>query len=83
MFGGNAFQVTLFLIADLVAGEPVLPSEGASNAWIGSVGIVMTAVFVGGILLRPRERRWRLGVDSWVATSIYALGLGGLVYISS
>ena len=82
MFGGNAFQVSLFLVADLIAGEPVLPSEGASNAWIGSVGIVMTAIFVSGILLRPRTRRWRLGPDSWAATLVYGLGLWGLVYIS-
>jgi cation:H+ antiporter len=32
IFGGNAFQLTLFLVADLVAGQPVLPSEGKSNA---------------------------------------------------
>lgn len=83
MFGGNAFQVALFLIADLVAGTPVLPSEGASNAWIGAVGIVMTAVFVAGILLRPRRRYAKLGLDSWVVTGIYVLGLWGLVYISS
>jgi cation:H+ antiporter len=83
MFGGNAFQVALFLVADLVAGQPVLPSEGASNAWIGAVGIVMTAVFVAGILLRPKTRRWRLGPDSWVATAVYVLGLCGLVYIAS
>jgi cation:H+ antiporter len=31
MFGGNAFQLTLFLIADIVAGQPVLPYEGISN----------------------------------------------------
>ena len=31
MFGGNAFQLTLFLVADLVAGQPVLPAEGKAN----------------------------------------------------
>ena len=28
IFGGNAFQVCLFLVADLVAGKPVLQSAG-------------------------------------------------------
>jgi hypothetical protein len=37
-FGGNAFQLTLFLVASLVAGQPVLPAEGKSNAWIGVSG---------------------------------------------
>jgi cation:H+ antiporter len=83
MFGGNAFQVTLFLLADILAGQPVLPSEGKSNAWIGCVGIVMTAIYVWGIILRPRKRYARLGPDSWIVTVVYILGLWGLVVISS
>jgi cation:H+ antiporter len=83
MFGGNAFQLTLFLLADLVAGQPVLPYEGKSNAWIGLVGLLMTAVFVVGIMLRPSKRYARLGPDSWVVTAIYVLGLWGLLIVSS
>jgi cation:H+ antiporter len=82
MFGGNAFQLTLFLLADLVAGQPVLPYEGKSNAWIGLVGLLMTAVFVVGIMLRPSKRYARLGPDSWVVTIIYVLGLWGLLIVS-
>jgi cation:H+ antiporter len=82
MFGGNAFQLTLFLLADLVAGQPVLPYEGKSNAWIGLVGLLMTAVFVVGIMLRPSKRYARLGPDSWVVTLIYVLGLWGLLIVS-
>jgi cation:H+ antiporter len=77
MFGGNAFQLTLFLVADLVAGQPVLPAEGKSNAWIGCVGLLMTAVFVSGIVLRPQRRHLGLGLDSWVALVIYVLGVWG------
>jgi cation:H+ antiporter len=82
MFGGNAFQLTLFIIADLIAGQPVLPYEGKSNAWIGMVGLLMTVVFVVGIMLRPSRRYARLGPDSWVVTAIYVLGLWGLLVIS-
>jgi cation:H+ antiporter len=82
MFGGNAFQLTLFLLADIVAGQPVLPYEGKSNAWIGLVGLLMTAVFVVGIMLRPSKRYARLGPDSWVVTLIYVLGLWGLLIVS-
>jgi cation:H+ antiporter len=82
MFGGNAFQLTLFLIADLIAGQPVLPAEGKSNAWIGCIGLLMTAVFVSGIVLRPRRHRLGLGLDSWVALLIYALGIWGLLVVS-
>jgi cation:H+ antiporter len=82
MFGGNAFQLTLFLVADLVAGQPVLPAEGKSNAWIGCVGLLMTAVFVSGIVLRPQRRHLGLGLDSWVALVIYVLGVWGLLVVS-
>jgi cation:H+ antiporter len=82
MFGGNAFQLTLFLLADIVAGQPVLPFEGKANAWIGLVGLLMTAVFVVGIMLRPSKRSARLGPDSWVVTAIYLLGLWGLLIVS-
>lgn len=82
MFGGNAFQLTLFIVADLVAGQPVLPAEGKANAWIGCVGLLMTAVFVSGIVLRPQRRHLGLGLDSWIALVIYALGIWGLVVVS-
>jgi cation:H+ antiporter len=82
MFGGNAFQLTLFILADLAAGQPVLPYEGKSNAWIGVVGLVMTIIFVVGLMLRPRRRYAGLGPDSWVVSLIYALGLWGLLIVS-
>jgi cation:H+ antiporter len=44
VFGGNAFQVCLFLVADLIAGEPVLPSAGTLNSWIATLGIALTSV---------------------------------------
>jgi cation:H+ antiporter len=82
MFGGNAFQLTLFLVADLIAGQPVLPTEGAQNAFIAGTGLVMTAVYVGGLILRPKRRYLGLGPDSWVAVLVYALGVWGLTVVT-
>jgi cation:H+ antiporter len=82
IFGGNAFQVCLFLIADLVAGRPVLPHQGAANSWLGGVGIVLTAVYAVGILARPDRRRWRLGADSLSIVLLYAAGVAGLVALA-
>jgi hypothetical protein len=59
IFGSNAFQLILFVLADLLAGQPV-PHEGRANAWIGTIGLVMTAVYVAGILLRKPRRYWGL-----------------------
>ena len=81
IFGGNAFQVCLFLVADLVAGRPLLPSQGAGNSWIGELGIILTAVYGIGIIVRPRRRLARLGLDSILVLALYAVGIAGLFAI--
>ncbi len=81
IFGGNAFQVCLFLPADLIAGTPVLPLAGRLNAWLASVGIVLTAIYTMGIVVRA-ERPARLGPDSILALVVFALGIAGLVRLS-
>ena len=82
IFGSNAFQLILFVPADLLAGQPVLPHEGRANAWIGTIGLVMMAVYVAGILLRKPRRYWGLGADSWAVLLIYILGSWGFVLVS-
>jgi cation:H+ antiporter len=81
IFGGNAFQVCLFLVADLAARRPVLPSQGAANSWIGEVGMILTAVYGAGIIVRPRRRLGRLGLDSIVVVGLYVVGIVGLLQV--
>jgi cation:H+ antiporter len=64
IFGGNAFQVCLFFVADLVAGRPVLPSAGNLNAWLAALGVALTAVYGFGVIGRPLHTHFRLGPDS-------------------
>ncbi len=45
ILGGNAFQVCLFLVADLVAGKPVLEAAGRQNAWLAALGVALTAIY--------------------------------------
>jgi len=78
IFGGNAFQVCLFLLADLIAGAPVLPHAGRLNGWLAALGIALTAVYAGGIIARPQRCRWRLGPDSLLALVVFALGIAGM-----
>jgi cation:H+ antiporter len=82
IFGGNAFQVCLFLLADLVAGRPVLPHQGAANSWLGGVGVVLTAVYAAAIVARPLRRVARLGPDSWTVVVLYAAGVAGLLAVA-
>ena len=78
VFGGNAFQVCLFLPADLIAGAPVLAAAGRLNSWLAALGVALTAVYAIGTVARPQRCRWRLGPDSMFAIAVFALGVAGL-----
>ncbi len=81
IFGGNAFQLCLFLVADLVAGKPVLPSAGHLNAWLAALGVALTAVYGFGVVGRPMHCRFRLGPDSLLALVVFGLGIAGLFVV--
>jgi cation:H+ antiporter len=82
VFGGNSFQVCLFLVADLIAGKAVLPTVGALNSWLGGLAIALTTVYLVGVIARPTRCRLRLGPDSAIAIGLFALGIIGLTRIS-
>jgi cation:H+ antiporter len=81
VFGGNAFQLCLFVVADLVAMKPSLPTAGSANSWLAGLGLALTAVYIGGVIVRS-SRPARLGPDSILALLIYALGVIGLLRIA-
>jgi cation:H+ antiporter len=81
IFGGNAFQVCLFLVADLVAGKPVLPSSGDLNAWLAALGVALTAIYGFGVVGRPLHTHLRLGPDSLLALAVFGLGIAGLFVV--
>jgi cation:H+ antiporter len=78
VFGGNAFQVCLFLVADIIAMRPVLPFAGPQNGWLAALGIALTAIYGFGVIIRPARARLTLGPDSWLAVAVFAIGIAGL-----
>lgn len=81
IFGGNAFQVTLFLLADLIAWKPVLPTAGRQNSWLAVLGIALTVIYAFGVIVRREECVARLGRDSILAVVVFGLGIAGLVVV--
>jgi cation:H+ antiporter len=81
ILGGNAFQVCLFLVADLVAGKPVLESAGGQNAWLAALGVALTAIYGFGVISRPSRCRARLGPDSLLALAVFGFGIAGLFFV--
>ena len=82
IFGGNAFQLCLFVLADLLAGTPLLPAAGAANAWLGALGVVLTGIYISAIIVRVDRRHGGFGADSLLAIVVFVLGMWGLQIVT-
>src|SRR4051794_40538213 len=83
IFGGNAVLPALFIFADLFAGKPALPSAARTDIWIAGLGVVLTGIYIVGIILRPKRTFWRMGPDSIAAILVYAAGIAGLILVAN
>jgi cation:H+ antiporter len=75
IYGGNAVQLTFFLLADILAGSPVLPTARHQSLWLGAIGAAMTGVFVFGLLMRQERKLWLIGRDSLLVLAMYAVAV--------
>ena len=81
IFGGNSFQVVLFLVADLIAMKPVLPTAGRLNSWLAVLAIALTVIYGFGVVMRREKCTLRLGHDSLIALVVFGLGIAGIFAI--
>jgi cation:H+ antiporter len=82
IFGGNAFLPILFLMASLLSGVAVLPQAHDTDIYLTGLGILLTVVYIYGLIFRPRRRILRMGVDSLVVLILYLIGLAGLLTVA-
>jgi cation:H+ antiporter len=82
IFGGNAFQITLFAVADALAGSAVLARAGSANSWLAALGILVTIVYAVAVVIRPERNRLKVGVDSLIVLALLIVGFIGLVAIA-
>jgi cation:H+ antiporter len=75
ILGGNSFQLTLFLLADLLAGTPVIVAERGSDVWFGGAGLVMTGIAATAVIARPKRTFLWLGIDSIALVAVYACAI--------
>ena len=64
IFGGNAFLPVLFLVAGMLSGSAVLPQAQATDIYLTALGIVLTVVYLWGLVTRPNRRSSR----GWAST---------------
>ncbi|WP_419800569.1 sodium:calcium antiporter [Mucilaginibacter sp.] len=82
IFGGNAFLPVLFLIATLISGKAILPTAQKSDIYLTGLGMLLTTIYIYGLIFRPRKQILHMGIDSFLVLIIYFLGIGGLFFIS-
>ena len=82
IFGGNAFLPVLFLPATLISGRATLPYAHDSDIYLSALGILLTAVYLYGLIFRPKRQFLRMGPDSLAVLILYAIGMGGLFAIA-
>jgi len=83
IFGGNAFLPVLFLFATLLTGRSVLPLAQDTDVYLAGLGILLTSVYVAGLIFRPRRQVLRMGVDSLAVVLLYAIGTIGLLAVAA
>jgi cation:H+ antiporter len=82
IFGGNAFLPVLFLPATIISGSAVLPQAHDTDVYLTALAILLTVVYLWGLLFRPQRQWGRLGPDSIAVVALYALGIVGLIVVS-
>ncbi|HZU03521.1 MAG TPA: sodium:calcium antiporter [Ktedonobacteraceae bacterium] len=82
IFGGNAFLPVLFLPATLLSGQSVLPQAKNTDIYLASLGVLLTAVYIYGLIFRPKRQFLDLGIDSIVVLVLYIVGIVGLFTIA-
>ncbi len=82
IFGGNAFLPVLFLLASLLSGSAVLPLAQSTDIYLAALGVLLTAVYIYGLIFRPRRMILRMGLDSLTVLVLYVVGIAGLIAIA-
>lgn len=82
IFGGNAFLPVLFLLATVLSGEAALPRAQRTDIYLAGLGALLTTVYLYGLVFRPRRLFLRMGADSLLVLTLYALGVWGLFAVA-
>jgi cation:H+ antiporter len=75
IFGGNAFMPALFLVCDILAGHAVLQHATPTDVWFAALGVLLTGIYIIGLIVRPRKQYFRMGIDSISVITLYVVGV--------
>jgi cation:H+ antiporter len=80
ILGGNRFNMTLLLLVDaLDGGEPVLRQVDGSAMTASLLAILLTMLYLIGLVERRDRSVLRMGYDSIVVVVVYVAGIAAIV----
>jgi len=83
IFGSNLLMVALVLPADLAySGGPILGVMDQTAAFALVSGVLVTAIYLAGLLLRSKRQILGMGIDSALVLLVYAMTLGVFYHYS-
>jgi cation:H+ antiporter len=63
------------LVCDILAGHSVLQHASATDIWFAALGVLLTAIYIIGLIVRPRKQYFRMGIDSITVVALYVIGV--------
>lgn len=82
IIGGNAFLPVLLLMGSLISGQTIMKTIGTFDVYLTALGIILTAVYMIGLIIKSKRQYFNMGYDSIAILIIYILGIFGLNLIA-
>ncbi len=83
IFGSNMFNLAVILAVDIAAtGPPVLEQAGDFEIAAAMLALVLTGIFVLGLIERRDRVVLRMGQDSLTAIAVYGAGVALLLSLA-
>ncbi|MFG2440942.1 hypothetical protein [Streptomyces sp. NPDC048508] len=70
-------------LSGVLFGVTVLPAAHDSDIYLTALGMILTVIYMTGLIFRPRRQYARMGIDSITAVVVYLVGIAGLVTIAT
>lgn len=81
VMGGNAFMLTLFLLAEIIIRKPVLSYATVYDALLAVLSVLMMGIYSFSFAKKSTKSFFNIGIDSVIVIILYIIGISFLTYL--